>query len=150
MEESIANTDKMIQQLPDMKAAFEESKKSMQQQLAELDNPDNPMFSADMEKMMMDGYNQQMEIYNQNVAKWEEEYPINNPNKMIKKWLHSFLDNSNDIDFNAETKEVNKRIVFVKENYERKSYMWKLCFRAGKETVEASRTFAQSWLKELN
>lgn len=149
IEESIVNTDKMIQQLPDMKAAFEESKKSMQQQLAELDNPDNPMFNADMEKMMMDGYNQQMEIYNQNVAEWEEKYPVNNPKKMVKKWLNNFLENSNDIDFSAETKEVNKKIVFVKESYERKPYMWKLCFRAGKETVEASRTFAQTWLNEL-
>jgi len=27
--------------------------------------------------------------------------------------------------------------------------MWKLCYRAGKETTEAGRKFAQSWLGEL-
>lgn len=149
LEESIANTDKMIQQLPDMKATFEESKKSMQQQLAELDDPNNPMFSADMEKLMTDGYNQQMEIYNQKVAGWEEEYPANNPDKMIKKWLNTFLENTGNVDFSAETKEVNGKIVFVNQNYERKSHMWKLCFRAGKETVETARTFAEKWLREL-
>jgi hypothetical protein len=151
LEEGIANTDKMIQQLPDMKETFEESKKSLQQQLADLDNPDNPMFNAEMDKMMIDGYNQQMGMYNNQVAEWEEEYPVNNPKKMIKKWLTAFLESSNDVDFNAELAEAsNGKQVFVNQNYERKSYMWKLCFRSGKETLETARTFAQNWLNELN
>jgi len=151
LEESIVNTDKMIQQLPDMKATFEESKQSMKQQLAELDSPDNSMFSPEMDKIMMDGYNQQMEIYNQEVAKWEEEYPANNPKKMIKKWLITFLDSSENVDFNAQLKQgTGGKMVFVNPEYERKSSMWKLCFRSGKETLYSARTFAQNWLKELN
>ncbi|RPI75176.1 MAG: hypothetical protein EHM47_03335 [Ignavibacteriales bacterium] len=149
IEESIANTDKMIQQMPDMKATFEESKKSMQQQLADLDDPNNTMFSPDMDKLMMDSYNQQMDIYNQRVAEWEEEYPVNNPDYMVKKWLNSFLEISGGVDYNAETKEVNGKKVFVNQNYERKDYMWKFCYRSGKETVETARTFAQKWLSEL-
>jgi hypothetical protein len=108
------------------------------------------MFSADMEKMMLDSYSQQMEIYNQQVAEWEAEYPVNNPKKLIKKWINSFLEVSNGVDFNAETKVVNGKTVFVNQTYERKDSNWKLCFRAGKESVESARSFAQKWLAELN
>ena len=119
--------------------------------MKEVDNPDNPMFSPDMEKMMMDSYNQQMEIYNQEVAKWEEEYPAGNPHKMIRKWLTTFLESSEDIDFNAKLKPgSNNKIVFANPDYERKSGLWKLCFRSGKETLQEARTSAQNWLKELN
>jgi hypothetical protein len=149
IKEGIANMEQLKKQMPDQKETWEETIKMYKEQLREVDNPDNPMFSKDMDKMMQDSYNQQMELHKQDLAKWEEEYPVNNPKKMIKKWLSTFLESSKDIDFNAALKEVNKRQVFVKPEYESKSYLWKLCFRSGKETVEAARTFAQNWLKEL-
>jgi hypothetical protein len=149
MKEGIVNMEQLIKQMPDQKAAFQETINTYNEQLKEIDNPDNPMFSASMEKMIMDGYNQQVEIYNQKMAEWEAEYPVNNPNGMIKTWLNSFLEKSGSIDFNAETKEVNGNRVFVNQNYERKDHLWKLCFRAGKETVETARTLAQKWLAEL-
>jgi hypothetical protein len=143
--------EQLIKQMPDQKAAFEETINGYKEQLKEVDNPDNPMFSPDMEKMMMDGYYQQMELHNQEVAKWEEEYPASNPKKMVKQWLNTFLESSNDVDFSAETKEMsNGKTVFVNQNYERKPNMWKLCFRSGKETLETARTFARNWMKELN
>jgi hypothetical protein len=45
--------------------------------------------------------------------------------------------------------EINRESFFDKHGYERKDNMWKLCFRAGKETTEAGRKFAQAWLGEL-
>lgn len=151
IKEGITGMEQLIKQMPDQKAAFEETINGYKEQLKEVDNPDNPMFSPDMEKMMMDGYNQQMELHNQEVAKWEEEYPASNPKKMVKQWLNTFLESSNDVDFSAETKEMsNGKTVFVNQNYERKPNMWKLCFRSGKETLETARTFARNWMKELN
>ena len=41
------------------------------------------------------------------------------------------------------------RTLFVKQDNERKNYLWKACFRAGKESTESARKFAQAWLKEL-
>jgi hypothetical protein len=38
---------------------------------------------------------------------------------------------------------------FVNQAYERKDGNWKLCYRAGRETVAAVRSAAQAWLKEL-
>ena len=151
IEEGIASMEQLIIQMPDQKATFEETIKAYKEQLKEVDNPDNPMFSPDMEKMMMDGYNQQMEIHKQEVAEWEEEYPANNPNKMVRKWLTTFLESSRDVDFNAKLKPgSNDKIIFANPDYEKKSYLWKLCFRSGEETLQAARTSAQNWLKELN
>jgi hypothetical protein len=39
--------------------------------------------------------------------------------------------------------------VFEKPEYENKSNHWKLCFRAGKPTIDAARTYAKAWLKEI-
>jgi hypothetical protein len=52
--------------------------------------------------------------------------------------------------FNAELRNNNYgKKVFVKSEYEEKSSLWKLCFRSGKESVEAARAYAKSWLNEL-
>ena len=56
---------------------------------------------------------------------------------------------SKDVDFSAQTAIDQNRTLFVKQEYERKDYMWELCFRGGKETTEAGRKYAQAWLNEL-
>ena len=38
---------------------------------------------------------------------------------------------------------------FANPEYEKKSGQWKLCYRAGKEPVEAARAFAKEWLGEM-
>jgi hypothetical protein len=149
IKEGIASMEQLVKQMPDQKATFEETIKMYKEQLKEADNPDNPMFSSDMDKMITDSYNQQMEFYNKDVTKWEEEYPVNNPKKMIKKWLTTFLESSKDVDFKAELKDVKDKKIFVNPKYEKKPYLWKLCFRSGKETLEEARKFAQNWLNEL-
>lgn len=118
-------------------------------QLKEIDKPNNPMYSKDMDAMMMQGYDAQMEEYKTRVAEWEKEWPLL-PAPMIRKWLTEFLEVSKDVDYNAALKpgEFGKKI-FVNPEYENKSANWKMCYRAGKETVEAGRAAAQQWLKEL-
>lgn len=146
---SISESEKLIEQVPNMKDALEETIKNMKQQLADLDNPDNPMFGSATDESNNLAYEQQLEIYKQKLVEWEKEYPENNPNNMIKKWLNTFLEISSSVDYDAETKDVGGKIVFVNPNYERKDYMWKFCYRAGKETVETARSFAKTWLNEL-
>jgi hypothetical protein len=121
------------------------------QQLAEIDNMDNPMYSTEMVKMLQQGYEMQIQEYNSRLAQWEKDYPENNPNLLVKGWLNKFLSESSDVDFNAglQQGQYGKKI-FAKPEYEAKSYMWKLCYRAGKETAEALRAYANNWLKELN
>ena len=129
---------------------YDETIKMLEEQLKEIDNPENPMYSAEMDNAMNQSYQSQLEQHKKDIAEWEAKYSKDNPNSLIKTWLKSFLDQSNQIDFNAKTAIDEKgRTLFVKQDYEKKDYMWKLCFRGGKETTEAGRKFAQAWLNEL-
>ena len=133
----------------DQKSIYDETIKMMEQQLKDIDNPDNPMFSPQMDEYSKMAYDQQMEQHKKDIAEWEAKYPINNPKPLIKIWLESFLEQTKDVDFNAQTAIDKDRTKFVKQEYEYKNYLWKQCYRAGKETTEAGRKFAQSWMNEL-
>jgi hypothetical protein len=134
----------------DQQEMYDEMIKMFEEQLKEIDNPDNPMFSPEMDKYSQMGYEQQMEQHKADIAEWETKYPLNNPNQLIKVWLESFLEQTKEVDFGAQTAIDGARTIFVKQEYERKNNMWKLCYRAGKQTTEAALNFAQKWLVELN
>jgi len=146
LQKSIDESEKNISQIPAKSKSFsEEGIKQMKEQLKQADDPNNTMFSHDMDKIMQDSYKQQMEMYDQQVAEWEKEYPVNNPQGLIKTWLNNFLDQSKDVDFNAKLAgDKNGRKKFVNQEYEYKNSTWKLCYRSGKETVESARKFAQN------
>lgn len=134
----------------DQKSFYNESIKYMEEQLKTIDDPENTMYSPEMDTYMQQGYQQQLDQHNKEVAEWEENYPVNNSNGMVKNCLKEFLDKTKDVDFSAKTAiNENGRTLFVKQDYERKDYLWKLCFRAGKETTESARKYAQSWMSEL-
>lgn len=133
----------------DQKTMFEDVVKQLKQQLKDIDDPNNTMYSPEMDTYIKQGYDMQVETYKAQVAEWEKTYPLNNPKPMIKSWINEFLEKSKDIDFNAQLKTEKGKQIFVNPTYERKDYQWKLYFRAGKEPVETARTFAQQWLKEL-
>jgi len=151
LKKSIEESENNLSQMPEeSKKYIIESIKQLREQLKQIDDPNNAMFSPDMDKIMQDSYKQQLEQHKLDLQNWEKEYPEGNPNKMIKAWLNNFLEVSKDVDFNAKTAiDTNGRAEFVKQEYQRKDSNWKLCFRAGKETVETARKFAQNWLKEL-
>lgn len=151
MKKSIEEMKKNMKNIPaDQKQMFEGIIKSSEEQLASLDNPEASANDAQYNQYMQQGYESQMEEYKNKVAAWESEYPENNPKPLIKKWLNDFLAESANVDFGAELRD-NKygKKVFVKSEYEEKSSIWKLCYRTGKEPVEAARSFAQAWLNEL-
>jgi len=150
-KQTIATMKETKKTMPaDQQGMFDETIKSLEEQLKEIDNPDNPMYSPEYEKIIMQGYDQQMIEYKQKVAEWEKEYPENNPKGMIKKWLAKFLEVSADVDFNAQLAEAEHgKKVFVKSEYERKPDAWKLFYRSGKEAVKTGREIAQTWLNEL-
>ena len=150
IKEGIENLEKTKSQMPkEQQASFDETIKSFKKQLKDIDDPDNPMYNAQMENTLKQMYDQQMNQYNEQVAQWEKDYP-SSTKLMIKNWLTKFLDGSKDVDFKAELAEAQGGIkVFVKQSYESKPDLWKVCFRAGKETTDAARKFAENWLKEL-
>jgi hypothetical protein len=86
--------------------------------------------------------------YNEQVKKWEEEYPAN-VNSFIKKRLQRYLDIVNTVDFSAALKDVNGKKKFVNSAYEYKPADWKKVYRAGKEVNDVAKSFVTNWIKEL-
>ncbi len=151
LQKSIKETEANIKKMPaDQQKSMREVVDMLKKQLASIDDPSNEMYSPQMEKMQTQGYESQMQDYNGRIAKWEKDNPTD-PDAMIKRWLTEFLKVSGDVDFNATLIDGDGgKKVFAKAEYERKPESWKMCFRAGRETVEAGRAFARQWLDELN
>jgi len=63
--------------------------------------------------------------------------------------MQQFLDETDDIDFNAVLETKNGKKIFVNRAYESKGNRWKMGFRAGKEVVETARAFIQNWMTEI-
>jgi hypothetical protein len=148
---SIAEMEKSKPQMAkDQQAMFDDIITGLKDQLKELDNPNNTMFTPEMDVYIKQGYDMQMDEYNRKLKEWVSEYPVNNPKPMIKKWINNFLEKSADVNFDAKTtKAKDGKIKFVDQQYEYKDNQWKLYYRAGKESLTAARTFAQNWLKEF-
>ncbi|HCV43019.1 MAG TPA: hypothetical protein DGH68_06010 [Bacteroidetes bacterium] len=151
LQKSIRETEAGMKSVPaDQQEMMRGIVTTLKEQLKTLDDPNNPMFSKQMEEMVQQSYASQMEEHKNNLARWGKEYPLT-PKEMIKRWLTEFLEVSKDIDFNAKliSGDGGKRR-FANPEYERKPDNWKRCYRAGKETIEAGRASAKQWLEELN
>ncbi|NTV46702.1 MAG: hypothetical protein HGB11_09365 [Chlorobiales bacterium] len=142
-EEALKGLEKMP---PETRKQVEAAIKQSIATQKEMDN--NPEF----QKMQKDGFIQDQarkkEQYQESMKRWEEDYPADSK-VLVAKRLKSFLDLSADVNFDAKLTQRGDRKIFADPNYERKSSEWKLCYRAGKETVNAAREFSSSWLKEL-
>lgn len=84
-------------------------------------------------------YHEKLDEYNK-----RKNYKAN-----LKSTLQLFLSETADVDFNASLKSRGSMKYFENSVYERKSKIWKACYRAGAEATSAARNFAQQWLKEL-
>jgi hypothetical protein len=150
MEKSIRDMEKAKAEIPaSQKADYEKILQALKQQMAEFEKPGNDAGSSEMGQYTQQAYEAEMQEYKDKLQEWEKEYP-REPGMMIRRWLEEFLRVSADVDFGAElnTDESGKK-KFVKSEYERKPELWKLCFRAGRQTTEAGREFAEEWLREL-
>lgn len=121
----------------------------LKQQLKDLDDPNNPMYTPAMEAMVKQGHDDQVKEYEEGVKQWEKKYPTA-PTAMIKETLKYFLEISATVDFNAKLKKGPEgKMVFVNEDYENKTSDWKYIYRSGKESTDAARAIATQWLGEL-
>lgn len=142
MEESKKNIAKMPKEY---RAQAEEGYKAAVESMKQLDTPE-------FRKIERDGLIAQRkaeeEQYEKRVAEWEEDYP-EDPRELIKQRLEEFLDETEDVDYDAELVESYGKMRFADKSYERKRQYWKLAFRAGKETTEKARAFAKEWLDAM-
>ncbi|MDH3253162.1 MAG: hypothetical protein OEM41_10245 [Ignavibacteria bacterium] len=154
MKEGLKNAIREMEQtmstLPaDQRQMMKETIEGLKQQLKEMDTSQDPEVAAQMDMMNSQFHKEAMAAHEEDLKRWEKEYPLN-PTPMIRKWLAKFLEVSKGVDFGAQVrKDDNGKFYFVKSEYERKSSEWKMCFRAGKEAVEAGRASATEWLAAL-
>jgi hypothetical protein len=82
------------------------------------------------------------------LRKWEEDFPAD-VRALAARRLRALLDGCADVDFGAALVEDDGRKVFADRASERRPALWKLCYRAGRQPVEAARKAATSWIAEL-
>jgi hypothetical protein len=141
MEETIKKTDAKYK--PMFEKALEESKKL----LKDAEDPNNKNM-AGYEKAFPDMVKASQASYAGQLKEWEEQYPANHM-LFVKHRLQQFLEETIEIDFNAELTLKGGKKVFVNPKYEGKNRRWKMAYRAGKEVVEPSREFVQLWITEI-
>ena len=138
-----ANVAKMS---PDMQKQMQPTIQQMQASM-EKTSKDPQMMAIMKQSYAAEGENSKKD-YQRSLAEYETKYPAD-PIVLIAKRLREFLEMSNGIPFDAKLVGANGHMRFADPKLESKPDQWKLCFRAGKEPVEAARAFASEWLKTL-
>jgi hypothetical protein len=131
-----------------MKPIFENVLAEGKKQLKEVEDPNNKTF-ANYKKNYPELVKATEASNQRQLAEWEKKYPVNHL-LFIKTRLQTFLEETKDIDFDAELFEKNGKKYFTNKDYERKGNRWKLAYRAGRQVVEPARAFVQEWIAEIN
>jgi len=144
LEEMKKNVAKMT---PEMQKQMAEVVKQMEASIERTSK--DPQMAA----MMKQGYAHEAESdqqkYQESLAKYQTEYPAD-PRVLIASRLRQFLELSKDIPFDAKLVPAGDgKMRFADPQYEAKPDDWKLCYRAGKEAVEAARAYATDWLRQI-
>ena len=149
MENSIADMKKTAAdpaQKPEMKKMLEQMVQTQVQQYQTM-KADPKM--KEMFMMSAEAENKSnAEQYQARLKEWETRYPAD-PKVAVARHLRKFLDVSATVDYGAQLTARGPRQVFVNPKYEQESSDWKLCYRTGKETVDAARAFVTTWLTAL-
>ncbi len=149
-KKSIAETEANLKKADaSIKSIFENVLTESKKQLKEAEDPNNKTM-ANYAKNYPQLLKSNQQSYQQSLQQWEAKYPADQL-LFVKQRLLKFLEETKDIDFNAEVNVKNGKKIFVNPVYEKnKSYYWKMAYRAGKEVVEPARAFVTEWLKEIN
>lgn len=133
--------------VPAMQAAYDKMILDGQKRVKEAEDPNSKVMRSYRQRY---AENERMgrESNERKMADWEAKYPAN-PLHFIKKRLEQFMQESADIDFDAETYMKGGIKYFTNRAYESKSSRWKMGFRAGREVVMTARAFASQWIAEI-
>lgn len=147
-ERSIREMEKNRKDMPQFAKSIEPTLAILKDNLKKFQDPQNPYFAA---IAMGEKYEQESATRNfhDRITQWEAAYPAS-VEKFVASRLQKLLDNTRDIDFNAELIEKDGKKKFVNPEYEAKNAEWKQGFRAGRNVTAAARAFAEKWLEELS
>jgi hypothetical protein len=149
MEKSIADMKKAAAdpaQTPEMRKMFEQMAQQQTQQYEQMKA--DPKMKDIVRQSADAGNKSDAAQYQARLKAWETRYPAD-PKVAVARHLRRFLDVSAAVDYGAQLTTRGSSRVFVNPKYEQESSDWKLCYRAGKETVDAARAFVTTWLASL-
>jgi hypothetical protein len=140
MRKSMANLDAAT------KETLEKNIKEMRAQMEAMEkDPEQKKLMGQMAELQR---SEDKKKYDEQLADWSVTFP-SDLRLLLKKRITDFLAASAGVDYAAKLVPSGDRMVFAREDYERKPPEWKICFRAGREATEAARAFAKDWLTEL-
>lgn len=147
-KKSIAETEAVIKKSDaSMKKVFEDVVVTAKKELKSLEDGSNKNINSYKKNYA------QMVKYNESsnaarLQEWQKEFPDNHL-LFVKGRLEVFMNETKDIDFDAELVEKKGVKYFVNKTYEYKGDRWKMAFRAGKEAIGTAREMVQQWIDEI-
>ena len=138
----------VVQMPPDMQKQMQSVLKQMEAEFEK--NAKDERMTA----LIKEGYAQEIvseqQAYQERLADWGKQYP-DDSKALVAARLRQFLEVSASIAFDAKlVPDPQGRIMrFADPQYEARSREWKLCFRAGREPVQAARAFVGEWLNQI-
>lgn len=143
----IAEMRANIAKMPaEMRKQMEEAAHEMEMQVGQMEK-DPQMNQALRQGLEMQRATERRK-YEEQVKRHDSEFPAD-PGLLVARRLREFLEVSKDVDFSARlVPAAGGKMKFADARYEGKPDNWKLCFRAGKDVVDAARAFATEWLKQ--
>lgn len=147
-DKNLEEMKKNLAKMPaNMRPQMEATIKQMAEMYAKQDA--NPQMAAMMRQGLEAQRTADQQSYQDRLVQHDKRFPAD-PKVLIAQRLQAFLDLSKDVDYSAQLYAAeNGKKRFVNAAYESKPENWKLCYRAGKPSVDVARAFAASWLKEL-
>jgi hypothetical protein len=147
MEKSIAEMKKNMAAMDaEMRKTMEGVIQEMRAQMGRMEN--DPQQRESMRQATAMTAEEDRKRHEEALKEWEQRYPAD-LRALIRRRSNEFLVLSAGVDFTAQLAPRGDKMIFAREDYERKPSEWTLCFRAGKEATAAARAFAENWLKEL-
>jgi hypothetical protein len=126
--------------------SMEDGIKQMMAQVEAMEK--DPAQQAQLKELLAAQRADVMARHEEAVAEWNKRTPAD-PKALIRDRIREFLETSANVDYGAKLVKRGSLMRFESEEYEARSSQWKLCFRAGKDAVDAARAFAEGWLAEL-
>lgn len=134
---------------PEIQAGLRQMIQQLKDQIKEVDDPANPMYSKEAQAMLDEQSADARAEYAKALKEWESKYPVS-PAPLIKQSLRAFLALAASVDFAAKVQQSPRGgSTFVNPDYESKPDEWKALYRLGRETTAALQAAAKQWLVEL-
>ena len=145
-ENQVAEMRKLFDQItPEQRATLEAGWKDMRQQLDDMEKGER---RKQIEAQLKEQRDAQARSRDAAMKEFEKIYPAD-PRALVAMRLRHFLEATNDVNFDAQIVDRDKKKVFADAALEARPAEWKMAFRAGKPATDAARTFAQKWLNDL-